>query len=97
VKFCNVLLPVARILAEVSKEFMKALVVVNLVAKKSVVVELPLTNRFPLTLNLSFGVVDPIPTKPLVLMVRAGVVDVANVSGDEVDMYRFPPALRKDQ
>jgi hypothetical protein len=39
VKFCRVELPVARILAEVSKEFMKALVPFNDVAKKLVEVD----------------------------------------------------------
>ena len=49
----------------------KRLVEEAVVAKKLVVVALPLTNRLPFTLNFSFGVVEPIPRNPLLLMVRA--------------------------
>ena len=32
------------------------------------------------------GVLVPIPTSPLLLIVRAGVVEVANVEGEDVEM-----------
>ena len=47
------------------------------VAKELVVVAPPLAKMFPATERAWFGVVDPMPKKPLALMVKAAVVLVA--------------------
>ena len=55
----------------------KRLVLEAVVEKKLVVEAFPLTKKLPATLNLSFGVVEPIPKNPLESIVKAAVVDVA--------------------
>ena len=47
------------------------------VAKKFVVVALPLMKKSPSTASLAAGVVVPIPTKTLASMVKADLVEVA--------------------
>lgn len=48
--------------------------------------------------SIENGEVVPIPTFPLLLrMVSAGIVVLAKVVGEDVEMYRFPPAFRKLQ
>ena len=54
------------------------------VEKKLVEVALPETKRLPSTLNLSAGEVVPTPMKPLAVIERADLVEVAPVAVVEV-------------
>ena len=88
VKFCKVEEPVSKRLAKVPSPVevklpplavvKKRLVEEAVVEKRLVVVALPETKRLPLTESLSLGVVEPIPKKPLALIVKAAVVEVAS-------------------
>ncbi len=52
----------------------------------------------PATESLAAGVDVPIPTLPLLRIVKAdGSDEVANVELEEVARYKLPPAFRKDQ
>jgi hypothetical protein len=102
---------VAKVPAPVVSEVEKRLVEEAVVEKKLVVVAFELVEltavkfwRVEEELAKSvFVVVSPVivaeltVSKPLALMERAEAVEVAKVEGDEVAIYRMPPAFLKDQ
>jgi len=105
VKFWRVDEPVVRSVAAVTPPVVmlpkeptvaKRLVLEAVVAKKLVLVPFPLTNKLPLIESLSLGVEEPIPTNPLLLIVRADMEEVAKASL-EVAKKSEPPAERAIQ
>jgi hypothetical protein len=74
------------VMAPVLREVAKRFVLLATPEKKLVEVALPEIKALPLTDNLSFGVVEPMPVKPFELIVRAAVVEVAKVDGEPVAM-----------
>ena len=82
-KFCKVVEASMRRLANLADEASR-LVLEAAVEKKLEVVALPETKKSPSTANLAAGVEVPTPTKPLAVMLRADLVEVAPVAVVEV-------------